>query len=360
MQLANAIHTIDTHTMGEPTRIVVGGTPLIFGNDMMEKKRYVEENLDWMRKSLMHEPRGHRDMFGALITHPASRGYDLGVIFMDSGSYLNMCGHGTIGTVTAAINIGMLPKKESVWVETPAGGVECKIQFSEQDEVTSVTFTNVPSFVMKERLSVQVERFGDIETDIVFGGSIFAMVDASDFDLQLKAGEEKTIMEIGATIQSTVNRNHTFQHPLHPEIRDVALVEFSLASKTPDVDDRNAVFFGSGQLDRSPCGTGTCAKMALLHHQGRLQKGVSFKHESILGSVFQGSIRDTCETGGYQGIIPQITGSAWVTGMHQFIIEKEDPYQQGFLLGDYTEGKMNNGSYDAKFLSVPGKKSDGE
>jgi proline racemase len=326
------IHTVDSHTMGEPTRIVTGGAPRIIGKSMMEKKIYMESNLDWLRKLLMNEPRGHKDMFGAILTEPCNDNCDLGIIFMDSKGYLNMCGHGTIGTVTTAINLGIVPPKPVLKIDTPAGVVECKV-LMDGHSVKQVTFRNVPSFVLQEQATVQVEEIGPVAIDLAFGGSIFGIVDAGRFGFRLVQEEQQKLISIGMAIKEAANKQIKVRHPLLEQINSIDLIEFSLPSAKPGVDYRNVVVFGNGQIDRSPCGTGTCAKMSLLYKQGKLGVGERFVHESIIDSSFVGTIVDTTYVQDYQAIVPEITGSAWITGMHQFIIEKEDPYREGFLVG---------------------------
>ncbi|WP_289140423.1 proline racemase family protein [uncultured Brevibacillus sp.] len=331
IQLSHYIQTVDSHTMGEPTRIVTGGAPRIFGKTMMDKKRDMETRLDWLRKLLMNEPRGHRDMFGAILTDPCDDECDLGVIFMDSKGYLNMCGHGTIGTVTTAINLGIIPAKPTVKLDTPAGIITCRVEM-DNHSVKRVAFTNVPSFVFHQGVQIEVKEIGTVSMQVAFGGSIFGIVDAQPLGLKLEREEQQTIISLGMAIKEAANEQLLFEHPLLPEINSIDLIEFSLPSLHQGIDYRNAVVFGSGQLDRSPCGTGTCAKMAVLHNTGKLDIGQSFFHESVINSTFEGRILGTVKVGPHSGIIPEIIGSAWITGMHQFVIEKADPFHEGFIM----------------------------
>lgn len=323
------IQTVDSHTMGEPTRIVTGGAPRIIGKTMMEKKLYMVKELDWLRKTLMNEPRGHRDMFGAIITDPCSEECDLGVIFMDSKGYLNMCGHGVIGTVTTAINLGFIPYKPVVKLDTPTGVVECIVERND-NIVAKVTFTNVPSFTLYQDIKVEISEYGTIRLDVAFGGNIFAIVDATLFGLKLIPEEHQIITSLGMTILRAANEQLVVQHPWIPEINTIDLLEFSIPSTNDGVNYRNVVVFGNGQIDRSPCGTGTCAKMAVLHNKGKLKIGEYFVHQGIINSMFTGRILEEKVINQYRGIIPQITGSAWITGTHQFFIQDKDPYPQGF------------------------------
>lgn len=325
VKLGNIIQTIDAHTMGEAARIVVDGIPEIQGETMMQKKNYMQTELDHIRKLLMHEPRGHLNMFGAILTEPCNRECDLGVLFMDSGGYLNMCGHGTIAAITIAIDRGFIDKKEKVLLDTPSGIVECHIAY-ENDKVQEVSFINVPSFLLKKNVSVLVDKVGSVKMDIAFGGSFFAIADVTQFNFDLDIEVQDKIAEIGMAIRKAANEQLEIQHPEIPEINTIDLVEFSL--KVGKNHYKNTVVFGDGQIDRSPCGTGTCAKLATLD----LEKGEEIIQESIIGSRFKGEIVDFTEVQNVSAIIPKITGSAWMTGVHQFSLDETDPYIEGFLL----------------------------
>ncbi|WP_025785887.1 proline racemase family protein [Sporosarcina sp. D27] len=323
--LKNYIETIDAHTMGEAARIVMEGIPEIVGDTMMQKKIYMQSEMDSIRKLLMHEPRGHLNMFGAILTDPCNEECDLGVMFMDSGGYLNMCGHGTIASVTVAINNGLIAKKEKVLLDTPSGIVECHIAY-ENDRVKEVSFINVPAFVLKKNVSVSIEGIGTISMDIAFGGSFFAIVDAKQFNFELIIEEQDKIAALGMEIRKAANEQLNIMHPGIPEINTIDLVEFTMEVKKNHF--RNTVVFGDGQVDRSPCGTGTCAKLATLN----LNKNEPIIQESIIGSKFKGEIVGYTTVNGIDAIIPKITGSAWITGIHKFSIDATDPYREGFLL----------------------------
>jgi len=319
------IQTIDAHTMGEAARIVISGIPEIHGSTMMEKKKYMQAHLDSIRKLLMHEPRGHLNMFGAILTEPCNKECDLGLLFMDSGGYLNMCGHGTIASVTVAIDNGLIEKKDRLLLDTASGIVTCYVAY-ENGRVKEVSFINVPSFLYLKGVSVDVEEIGSVRMDIAFGGSFFSIVDAEQFGLKLSIDEQDKITHLGMVIRRAVNEQLTIAHPEIPDISTVDLVEFSL--KRGDRHYKNTVVFGNGQLDRSPCGTGTCAKLATL----QLEKNEEIIQESIIGSTFKGTIIADAQVGNHKAIIPKITGSAWVTGRHQFSLDETDPFTEGFLL----------------------------
>jgi len=319
------IKTIDTHTVGEVTRIVVDGFPEITGNTMMEKKNFIMENYDHIRKLLMNEPRGHKDMFGAIIVKPANKQCDIGVIFMDSGSYLNMCGHGTIGTVTMCLNRGLIEKKDRVLVDTPSGIIECFVHYN-GEYVESVEFKNVPAFVLHKDLHLEVDGLGPIQLDIAFGGSFFAIVNSNELNIKIDLNNKQEIIKYASLIRKYINTNIEIKHPFIEEIKSVDLVEIS--EKIADNHFKNVVVFGNEQIDRSPCGTGTCAKMATLS----LDEGETIIQESIIGSKFIGKILDKTNVGDYEAIIPTIQGSAWIIGEHKFMLHSSDIYPEGFVV----------------------------
>ncbi|MCY8493221.1 proline racemase family protein [Bacillus inaquosorum] len=322
--LQSYIETIDAHTMGEAARIVVGGIPKIQGKSMMEKKHFMIARMDHIRKLLMHEPRGHLNMFGAILTGPCHSKCDLGVLFMDSGSYLNMCGHGTIASITIAINNGLIDRKDKVLLDTPSGIVECHVVY-EKEKVKEVSFINVPAFLLEKDISVYVEDIGYLTIDVAFGGSFFAIVDAEQLSLELNIEEQDKIAPLGMAIRRAANEQLNIRHPDIPEINKIDLVEFSLELGKNHY--KNAVVFGDGQIDRSPCGTGTCAKLSTLE----LKPGEYIIQESIIGSKFKGTVIDYTKVGDFRAIIPKITGAAWMTGIHKFSLEATDPYKEGFL-----------------------------
>ena len=320
-----SIETIDTHTMGEATRIVINGFPKIIGKTMMEKKEYVKKNYDHIRKLLMNEPRGHKDMFGSILTEPTNKKCDIGIIFMDSGSYLNMCGHGTIGTVTMCLTKGIIPKKELVYVDTPSGIIECRVSFN-GERVESVEFTNVPAFILHKGLSIDLKEIGNVSVDIAFGGSFFGIINSSDLGVKIDLSDKHRIIELATEARDYINKNINIEHPTIPNIRTVDLIE--ITDKISDNHYKNVVVFGDGQIDRSPCGTGTCAKMAALN----LETGASIIQESIIGSTFEGKVLGKTKVAEMEAIIPAIKGSAWITGEHKFILQDADIYAEGFAI----------------------------
>ncbi len=334
MKFIKSIQAVDSHTMGEPTRVVVGGVPVIKGNTMPEKKAYLEENMDYVRTAIMHEPRGHKDMFGSIITAPTNSEADLGIIFMDGGGYLNMCGHGSIGAATIAVETGMVEVKEpytDIVLEAPAGLIQAKVKV-ENGKAIEASIVNVPSFLYKEGVEIDIPEIGKISIDIAFGGSFFALVNSKDLGIDICPENSTKLSEIGLVIRDIINKNIEIKHPTLSHIRTVDLVEIYGPPKNPKATFQNVVVFGEGQIDRSPCGTGTSAKMATLYAKGKLAIGEDFVYESILGTMFRGKILEETKIGQYKAIIPEITGSAYITGFNHFVIDESDPVKYGFSL----------------------------
>ncbi|WP_346353635.1 proline racemase [Azotosporobacter soli] len=335
MKFDRSIMAVDSHTMGEPTRIVVGGLPNIPGKTMADIKEYLEKNLDYVRTTLMHEPRGHKDMFGSIITRPVHEDADFGIVFMDGGGYLNMCGHGSIGAVTVAIDTGMVPTVEpetSVKFDAPAGLITARAKV-ENGVVKSVTIRNVPAFLYRKDAKVNVPGLGEITLDVSFGGSFFAIVNAEQLKLEVTPGNIDELTKLGLAIRKAANEQLQIQHPTLAHINTIDLVEIYDKATNPEANYKNVVIFGEGQADRSPCGTGTSAKMATLYAKGHLKLGEEFVYESIIGTLFRGRLVETAMVGEFQAVVPEITGSAYITGFNQFVIDPNDPVKHGFMLG---------------------------
>lgn len=334
MKFIKNIEAIDSHTMGEPTRIIVGGVPVIKGKTMSEKKEFLEKNMDYIRTAIMHEPRGHNDMFGSIITQPTNDEADLGIIFMDGGGYLNMCGHGSIGAATVAVETGMVQMVEpftELTLEAPAGLIKAKA-FVENGKVKEVSIVNVPSFLYKRDVKIQVPEIGEITLDISFGGSFFAIVSAKQLGLKVTLENSLKLKEMGLLIRDIVNKEIEIQHPTLRHIKTVDLVEIYDEATSPEANYKNVVIFGEGQVDRSPCGTGTSAKMATLFAKGTLKQGELFVYESIIGTIFKGRVIGTTKVEDFDAVIPEITGSAYITGFNNFVIDDDDPVKYGFSL----------------------------
>ena len=329
-----SLYAIDSHTMGEPNRTIIDGLPPIPGKTMVEKKAYLETNLDHIRTAVMHEPRGHNDMFGSIITTPTVPEADLGIIFMDGGGYLNMCGHGTIGAATIAVENNMVKVTEPVTeivLEAPAGLVKAKVKV-ENGKAKEVSIINVPSFLYKKDVQVELPDVGKVTFDISFGGSFFAIVKDSELKVSIEPANTNIIIERAMKLRDIINKEIKIEHPIKKHIKTVDLIEIYGEPKSEDADYQNVVVFGSGQADRSPCGTGTSAKIATLYARGELGINEPFIYESIIGTKFKGRVLEETKVGEFDAIIPEITGSAYITGFNKLVIDDEDPVKYGFLL----------------------------
>ncbi len=335
------IKTIDTHTMGDPTRIVIDGLPKIEGKTMLEKKQKLSEQCDFIRSSLILEPRGHKDMFGAVLMEPTDQEADIGVVFMDTEAYLNMCGHGTIGVTTAILESGIVKKEGdevTIKLDTPAGLVTVTAKRT-KNRVKSVSFVNVPAFFWGEHIKVFVEELGEIYVDISFGGSFYAFVYSKDIGMDLVKENADRMSDLGKKIRDAVNKQVKVEHPIKKEINKVDLVLFIDGSENEGIDTKNVAVFGDGQVARSACGTGLSAQMARLHAIEQLPLNEYFLTESIIETAFKGRLLEETSVGKYNAVIPEVTGNAYIMGRHEFYIHKEDPLSNGFLLKS-TEQKI--------------------
>lgn len=333
MKTQRTIFTVESHTEGEPLRLVVGGFPNIRGASMPEKRAYFMEHYDYLRKALMQEPRGHKDMFGAVLTQPTMPEADIGVIFMHGGGYNNMCGHGTIATNTILVETGMVPVQEPVTtikMEAPAGLVTVHVNV-ENGKAKGVSFENVPAFLYKRDVVVDVPGYGKVTIDVSFGGSFFAIVKAADLGIDICPENASKLVDAGMAIVNAANQQIEIVHPELPHITTIDLCEIYGPAKSPDADLQNIVIF-DGQIDRSPCGTGTSAKLATLWTKGELALGEKFVYESVIQTKFVGRALRETTVGPYKAIIPEVTGSAYITGHAQYMIDEEDPVKYGFAL----------------------------
>lgn len=325
------ILAIDSHTCGEFLRLIVSGLPALGGKTMIDRRNEFRDKYDYIRTALMLEPRGHKDMFGAVLTEAVSEEADFGIFFIESAGYIDMCGHGTIAAVTDLIEAGLVSMEKpytTVVLDTPAGIVKAKARI-EDDHVKEVSLLNVPSFVYRENQILEMDG-EKIKYDIVFGGSFFTMVDMEQFGIEIIPENISRIADLGIRILNLVNEQKDIKHPLL-EINQTNVCEFYGKSETPGVDMRNVVIFGEHQADRSPCGTGTSAKLAFMYKHGAIDKEEYIVNESFIGSIFKGRIKETTMVGEYPAIIPEITGSAYVTGISTYMIDERDPLKYGFL-----------------------------
>ena len=330
------IKAVDTHTVGEFTRVVYAGTPEPEGRTMIEKRQWMESHCDHLRTALMLEPRGHHDTMGAVLCRPVHEECAYGVIFIDTGGFLNMCGHGTIGVATMLVECGLVEVKEpytDIALDMPAGVIRARVKV-EQGRAQEVSLVNVPAFLYKDNVRVTVDG-QEINLTISFGGSFFALVDTvKELGIaRIEQSNVKYLMDLGQKIRDEVNRTIEIRHP-ELDINEVDLVEFYGPTPNPDkANMRNVVIFGDGQADRSPCGTGTSAKMATLHAWGELPLNQEFVYESIIETLFRGMLLEETKVGEFDAVIPRITGSAYITGQAAYLIDERDPLKYGFAVG---------------------------
>ena len=325
---------IDTHTGGEPTRTIIGGLPRIPGDTIVDKMTHLKENMDWIRTALMYEPRGHSVMSGVVLTEPSHPEADIGVIFIETGGYLPMCGHDTIGVSTAMVETGMVQVEEPVTkiaLDTPAGLTRVRVEVV-NDAAKSVTFRNVPSFVFADDVEIDVPEMGKIKMDVAYGGNVYAILAADAIGTEICPENANKFIEKGRIIRDAVNAQLRIEHPEKPFINECTHVEFFGEPTLPEAHVKNTVLFGDVGLDRSPCGTGTSAKVACLYAQGKLQLDEEFIHESITGSLFKARAVEETRVGDYRAVIPEVTGSAHIMGLNQIFIDPDDPLKHGFLL----------------------------
>lgn len=333
MKIRNTFQTIDTHTGGEPTRTVVRGFPHVPGTTMKEKMVYMAHEGDWLRQLLCFEPRGNDVMSGTLLTEPCSPEADIGVLYFEVGGWMPMCGHDTIGAATALVEAGLVPVTEPVTrvtLDTPAGLVRLEIEV-EDSAAKSVSFINAPAFVMARDARVSSGRFGEVALDIAYGGNIYAILPASAVGLTVEPKNASALIAAGCALKEDVNRQIKVRHPELPMEDQVTHVEF-YQNGAPGDPVRNAVVIPPGAIDRSPCGTGTSAKCAVLAAKGLLKKGDAFVHESIIGSRFTCRYLEDAQVCGIPAVVPRVTGRAWVTGINTFMLAPDDPFPRGFEL----------------------------
>jgi len=333
--LATTFHCIDAHTCGNPVRVVVSGKPPLQGETMLDKREHFLNEYDWVRTSLMYEPRGHAMMSGSML-YPSNRNdCDIGILYIETSGCLAMCGHGTIGTVTVAIEKGLVKPRINgeLHLETPAGKVVAS--YTEQDgKVKSVKLINVPSYLHARDLSVDCpELGGELKVDVGYGGAYYAIVDPQTHYRDLEDLSASDILRISPLLRERLNEKYSFIHPEDPRICSLTHLEWTGKPQKPGSDARNAVFYGDQAIDRSPCGTGTSARMAQLAARGKLAEGDQFVHESYIGSQFTGQIEALTRVGDFDAIIPSIEGWARIYGENTISVDpQDDPYWKGFLV----------------------------
>ena len=348
MRISRVITAVDAHACGEPGRVIVGGVLEVPGRSMFEKMVHLRTQADDLRKLMLREPRGYPASNCNLILPPTHPEADAGFVIMEQVEYPPMSGSNTICVATVLLETGMVKAKGRITklkLETPAGLIEADAEM-ENGKVTRVTFQNVAAFATHLDASIQVPNLGSVRVDVAYGGMFYVIADAEQFGLRLAPDEGREIVRIGEMIKAAAREQLPVSHPENQDINGITIAQLSGSSGTAGVSRRNAVIVSTGELDwsrpatwtgaldRSPCGTGTCAKMAALHAKGLLPLHSDFVHEGILGTTFTGRLVGETRVGSYAAVIPTISGRAWITGFSQYVLEDDDPFPTGFTVGD--------------------------
>ena len=348
MRFASMIHAVDAHACGEPGRVIVGGVLDVPGASMFEKMCHLRDHADALRLRMLREPRGYPAANCNLILPPTHPDADAGFVIMEQVEYPGMSGTNTICVATVLLETGMIPMREPVTeltLETPAGLVRVRAA-CEQGKVRRVTFRNVPAFAVHLDASVEVPHLGTVPVDVAYGGMFYVIADAARFGLRLTPDEGRDIVRVGEMIKAAAREQLPVTHPDQPGFTGITIAQLSGVPLGDGADVRNAVVVSTGTLDwnrpatwtgaidRSPCGTGTCAKMATLHARGRLPLEQDFRHEGVLGTVFTGRLVGDTMVGPYRAVVPTLSGQAWITGFSSYVVDPTDPFPDGFTVGD--------------------------
>ncbi|MGD8903258.1 MAG: proline racemase family protein [Anaerolineae bacterium] len=328
------ITSIDAHTAGEPFRVITSGFPELQGDTILARRRYAREHLDHLRTALMWEPRGHADMYGCIVTPPVTPGADIGILFMHNEGYSTMCGHGIIGITKVALETGLLPMTEpetTIKIDAPAGLITAHARV-ENGQVTEVRFHNVPSFVLALDQHVVVPGLGSVRYDIAFGGAFYALVRAEDAGVRCLPDDFRQLVEKGIAIKQAVMAARPISHPFEEDLSFLYGTIFIGPPQGVGAHSRNVCVFADGEVDRCPTGTGVSARLALHRARGEIDPGETIVMESIIGSRFTGRIVEETTFGPHPAVIPEIGGTAHITGRHEFLIDPDDPLREGFIL----------------------------
>ena len=333
--LDRPVRTVDYHTAGEPFRIVTAGVPELEGRRILDRRRWAKENLDDVRRLLVNEPRGHADMYGCFVTPPDDDWADLGVVFFHNEGYSTACGHGTIALVTWAIDSGRIAvepgsSRVSVTVDVPSGRLACEARLDDEGKVEAVRFRNVPSFVLARDVTVRTSR-GPITVDVAYGGAFYATLEAASVGLGLTRADLPQLIDLQRELRPALERSLDVVHPAERDLAGIYGVIFW--ERIGPAEQRNVAVFANGEIDRSPCGSGTSARLAVLHDRGELAVGEPFRHRSLVDSAFEAWVVDEGPAvGRHRSVITEVEGSAYRTGESMFSLDPRDPLGTGFLL----------------------------
>jgi proline racemase len=333
MRFDRVISTIDAHAAGEPLRIITAGLPPLPGATILARRRAMADLFDDIRRVLLFEPRGHADMYGAVLTPPVSEGADFGVLFLTNEGYSTMCGHGVIALTTALLETGMLPRRDpctEVAYDSPAGLIRASATIDD-GRVTSVAFRNVPSFCFAHALNLETS-VGSVAVDVAFGGAFYALVDASALGVEVLPENASQLTRLGMEIKHAVEREIEVVHPEEPELRGIYGTIISEPPRSAAADGRNITIYAEGAVDRSPCGTGTSAKLASLYARSNIPLYEPYVHESVIGTTFTGRVIGETQVGLFPAVETEISGRGFITGFHQFVVDPDDPTSGGFLV----------------------------
>jgi proline racemase len=348
MRLANMITAVDTHVCGEPGRVITGGVLDVPGATMFEKRLYLEQHADSLRKWMLREPRGYPAANCNVILPPTHPEAQAGYVIMEQVEYPPMSGTNTIAVTTVLLETGMIPMLEpvtEVTLESPAGLIRVRAEI-EHGKVKAVTFRNVPAFAVHLDTPIEVPTLGTVRVDVAYGGMWYVMAEAAPFGLKLTPDEGRDVVRICEAVKTAAREQLPVVHPENPKIAGVSIGQLWGPPSRPDAAYKNAVVVSTGDfdwerpstwtgaIDRSPCGTGTCARMAALHARGQLGLRQDFVHEGILGTVFTGRLLDETTVGPYRAVVPTIAGRAWITSISQYVLEADDPFPEGYTVGD--------------------------
>ena len=328
------ITSIDAHTAGEPFRVITSGFPKLEGDTILARRRYAREHLDHLRTALMWEPRGHADMYGCIVTPPVTAEADIGILFMHNEGYSTMCGHGIIGITKVALETGLLPVAEpetTIRIDAPAGLITARARV-EQGQVTNIRFENVPSFVLGLDQQVEVPGLGTVRYDLAFGGAFYAFVQAEDAGVGCSPEDFRQLIDRGLAIKRAVMADRPIPHPFEEDLSFLYGTIFIGPPQRAGSHSRNVCIFADGEVDRCPTGTGVSARLAIHHARGEIGISESIVIESIIGSRFTGRIVKETTFGPYPAVIPEVEGTAHITGRHEFLIDPNDPLREGFIL----------------------------